>query len=122
MRASVMLMAGCCVAPAALAQPGDEQIAKLLMNNARVRVYEVLLQPGQSTPSMHHFDHVSYAVTDGRSEVTWPDGRRQVLEQKSGEARWVPDATYAVKNVGKADNLVVVVELTEPPQKAARKK
>jgi len=47
MRASVMLMAGCCVAPAALAQPGDEQIAKLLMDNTRVRVYEVLLQPGQ---------------------------------------------------------------------------
>jgi hypothetical protein len=122
MKAVMLGLVLCCVAPAAAPQPKDEDIAKLLFENGRVRVYEVLLQPGQAVPSMHHLDHVSYSVTNARTEITWPDGTRKVYETKSGDAHWVPEDTFAVKNVGTADNLVVVVELKEPPPKAARKK
>ena len=97
---------------AADAHPARPQV-KLLLENDRVRMREIVLPPGSSTGQhTHKVPELSYAFTDGALRVVSP-GTQPVVEQwHAGEAHW-RDAgvSHDIANVGDADMRVLVIDV-----------
>lgn len=73
----------------------------LVLENDRVRVERVLLEPGQSTGvHTHSLAGLGVAVSGGKIEIE-TQGQKQTSELKPGEFRWRDGAvTHSLKNVG----------------------
>lgn len=75
---------------------------KLLFENERVRVYRLVLEPGQSTGMhTHELSGLGVAVSAGEIEIESTDGERQSVKLQPGEFSWHTGAlTHSIKNVG----------------------
>lgn len=95
---------------AAKAQENVE--VKVLLENEKVRVYETRLKPGAESPSVERPFRVIRALTDGTVQRIYSDGKKETVKWKTGEvsARG-PDKAYAVKNIGKSELVLYVVQL-----------
>ncbi len=99
-------------APAAKAEKGKAAL-KVLLENDKVRVFEVQFKPGdvnKAVPSAS--SRVVRALKGGTLMRTYADGKTQKVEWKTGEARFVEaeKMAYTTKNIGKSDiHLYVVV-------------
>ncbi len=73
----------------------------LVLENDRVRVERVLLEPGQSTGvHTHSLAGLGVSVSGGKIEIE-TGGQKQTSELKPGEFRWRDGAvTHSLKNVG----------------------
>ncbi len=94
--------------------PGDPAIVakdvyKLLLENDRVRVFDVRFAPGQRAAMHAHPDHVVYVLDDATLRLTGPDGKSQDVAIKAGQTLYLPAGPHAAENIGKtaAHNLVV---------------
>ena len=94
--------------------PKEPIVRTPILENERVRAFEVMLEPGQST-SMH--THVlpglAIALTAGDIEVT-TQGKNKPdrLNLPPGDLRWRAGAvTHAIKNIGKSRFSAVDIEL-----------
>jgi quercetin dioxygenase-like cupin family protein len=104
-------------APAA-EKPGDpavvaKDVYKLLLENDRVRVFDVRFTPGQKAAMHSHPDHVVYVLDDATIQLTGPDGKSQDVSIKAGQALFLPAGPHAAENVGKTAAHNLVVELKE---------
>ena len=75
-----------------------------ILENERVRVYRVSLEPGQSTTMHTHFlPGLGIAVTSGKIEVTTEGKTRpDRLTLPAGDVRWrAGQVTHQIKNVGR---------------------
>lgn len=86
---------------------------KVTLDNERVRILEVTFKQGESAPMHAHPDHLAYVVSGGKLELTYADGRSQVIDAKAGETLFVPAEAHSSKNVGKSTLRAVVTELKE---------
>ncbi len=84
---------------------------KVLIDNEKVRVIEVEFAPGETAPWHSHPDHIAYALTDGKLEITDKDKPPVVAELKAGDAMYMPAVTHMAKNVGTTTFKLVVTEL-----------
>ncbi len=84
---------------------------KVLVDNDRVRVLEVLHKPGVKEPMHSHPDYVSVYLSATRVKVTTPDGKTVEKDRKAGEVAWSGPVTHALENIGTADQHVIVIEL-----------
>jgi quercetin dioxygenase-like cupin family protein len=93
--------------------PAARPQVKVLLENDRVRMREILLPPGSSTGQhTHKVPELSYAFTDASLKVTVP-GSAPVIEQwHAGEAHW-RDAgvTHEIANAGDRDARVLVIDV-----------
>ena len=89
-----------------------EEKKRILMENPRVRVREVLIEPGVVYPAhTHQYPHVGVIVKGGKLEFT-EKGKADAVEFKDGDAGWrEAGVTHSVRNLGKATVHVVEVEL-----------
>ncbi len=73
----------------------------LVLENDRVRVERVILEPGQSTGvHTHSLAGLGVSVSGGKIEIE-TGGQKQTSELKPGEFRWRDGAvTHSLKNVG----------------------
>jgi hypothetical protein len=85
-------------------------VTKVLLENDKVRVYESRFKPGAESASRERKPRVSYAVKGGTLLRTYPDGKTVKSERKTGAAEWLDRDTYAVKNIGKTEVVLVAVE------------
>jgi quercetin dioxygenase-like cupin family protein len=101
-------------AVAALAQDPlkvDPDKNKVVLDNDRVRVYEVT-NPLGGTLKMHtHPAHVVYFLDAGSAKFTNADGKVTETKVKAGEAMWSEPVTHSVLNTGTKPLRAVVVEL-----------
>ena len=95
-----------------LAKVAPEDV-KVLIDNDRVRVLEVLHKPGAKEPMHSHPDYVAVFLSATRLKVTMPDGKTTEKDRKAGEVLWSGPVTHAVENVGTADQHVIVIELKQ---------
>lgn len=104
-----LLVSAFMLAGAAKAQENVE--VKVLLENAKVRVYETRLKPGAESPSVERPFRVIRALTDGTVQRIYSDGKKETVKWKTGEvsARG-PDKAYAVKNIGKSELVLYVVQ------------
>ena len=99
-------------APAAKAEKGAPKIT-VLVENDKVRVFEVLFKPGdenKAVPSANN--RVVRALKGGTLMRTYADGKTQKVEWKTGEARFTEaeKTAYTAKNIGKSEvHLYIVV-------------
>ena len=100
-------------APAAKAEKGMVT-RKVLLENDKVLAFEVNYKPGDENKSVPSSSfRVIRALKGGTLMRTYPDGKTQKVEWKTGEVRMIePDkAGYTTKNIGKSDLQLYVVVL-----------
>jgi beta-alanine degradation protein BauB len=95
--------------PAAVAA----DVYKLVMENDRVRVFEVRFKPGQKTVMHGHPDHVVYVLADYTLDLTLPDGKSQEVPLKAGQTLWIGAGPHAAQNIGLTEGRALVIELKE---------
>ncbi len=84
---------------------------KVIIDNDRVRVLEVIHKPGVKEPMHSHPAYVAVFLSATRVKVTTPDGKTVEKDRKAGEVSWSEAVTHALENVGTADQHVIVIEL-----------
>jgi quercetin dioxygenase-like cupin family protein len=89
-------------------------VYKLILENERVRVFDIRFKPGQKAVMHRHPDHVVYVLADGTLKLTLPDGKSQVFPLKAGQAMWIDAGPHATENVGKMEAHNLAIELKEP--------
>lgn len=89
-------------------------VYKFLLENDRVRVFEVRFKPGQKAVMHGHPDHVIYVLTGFKLDLELPDGSSQVVELAPGQALWMKAGAHAAQNTGLTEGRALVVELKEP--------
>lgn len=96
----------------------------LLLQNDRLRVWSISLQPGQRwNVHRHVLDYFWTAVTDGRSRQHTSDGTTRIVEYKAGESRFFAFAEgefllHDIANVGDQKLEFVTVELIDSKNQA----
>jgi quercetin dioxygenase-like cupin family protein len=84
---------------------------KVVLENDQVRVLQVEFAPGETAPWHQHPDHVVYALTAGKLEITDKGKPANVVDLKAGDAVYMPAVTHMAKNIGTSTVKLVVTEL-----------
>lgn len=85
---------------------------RLLMENARVRVMEIRLRPGEKAPMHNHpHDHVVYVMKDTRFRLTFPTGKNAEFDLRAGQTFWMDAGSHATENIGTSDGHNLVIEV-----------
>jgi beta-alanine degradation protein BauB len=84
---------------------------KVIVDNDRVRVLDVLHKPGVKEPMHSHPAYVTVYLSATKVKVTTPDGKTVEKDRKAGEVQYNAPVTHALENIGTADQHVIVVEL-----------
>jgi quercetin dioxygenase-like cupin family protein len=85
-------------------------VYKLLNENDKVRVLEVVFKPGDVAKMHHHPDHMVYALKGGKMSLT-SGGKTQEMEIKAGSVMFLDAQDHEAKNVGKTTLDLLVMEL-----------
>ena len=93
---------------------------RVLSENERVRVIDFRLARGATERAHHHRPHVVYVLEGFRIRFTFPDGSTGLRETKTGDVLWSEAVTHASENIGDTDAHGILVELKEPPARAAQ--
>ena len=90
--------------------PKDE--LTVLIDNDRVRVIEDKFKPGAESEVRVRPYRVARAITGGVLQRIYADGRKAVIEWKSGEVKFLePSEAYKLKNIGRTEVLLYVVNI-----------
>jgi len=85
-------------------------VYKLLNENDRVRVLEVVTKPGEVAKMHHHPDHVVYALKGGKATLT-SGGKTQEMDIKTGSVLFLEAQDHEFKNIGNTTIDLLVTEL-----------
>lgn len=85
----------------------------VLLDNARIRVYRLILKPGESTqPHMHVRQGIGVSVFDAKVKIIVPGQKPKTAKLKAGDYLWHgASTTHMIKNVGSTVFEAVDVEL-----------
>jgi quercetin dioxygenase-like cupin family protein len=105
--------------PAVVAKKGYKQ----LLDNERVRVFEVTFAKGAKLPAHTHPEHAAYVVSPGKLKLTDPSKPKaeatQELDLTAGFGGFLPAQVHTAENVGGTEVKLAVVELKPEPGTAA---
>ena len=104
-------MAGSAVAQDKAAKGAPTQ--KVLVENAKVKVYEVTYKPGDTNTAIASTTtRIVRALTGGTTQWTYADGKKETKVRKAGDV-WIaePGPAYTNTNTGKTDVKIYVVQL-----------
>ena len=87
---------------------------KLLLKNRRVRVWEMVVEPGESYPlHRHRYPYLSIALEGATLVLADAEGREKRLTLRAGDVVWeTPPEAHSVRNVGRTRFRNRLVELT----------
>ena len=108
------MLVGVATNPAMAQEKAKGYERKVLLDNAKVTVTRVTSKPGgESDSRLRNTHRVVYVLKGGTQERIFADGKKEINEYKTGETRYLePDkAAYKVKNTGKTDIVIQVVQL-----------
>jgi quercetin dioxygenase-like cupin family protein len=86
-------------------------VYKPVLENARVRIFEAHLAPGDKAMWHEHPDHVVHALTDANLRPTLPGGKTMVIAPRAGETMWMEAGPHEAVNTGTREARLLVVEL-----------
>lgn len=87
-------------------------VYKLLMENEKVRVLDILLKPGEKAPMHNHpSDHVVYVMKNTKFKLTFPEGKTNEVDLKAGQTLWMEAGSHATENIGTTEGHNLVIEL-----------
>jgi quercetin dioxygenase-like cupin family protein len=84
----------------------------LEIDNQRVRIYRLILEPGQSTGlHTHKLSRLSVVVSKGKVAMEAQKQKTQIVNFKPGDFRWqTGETTHAIKNIGTSRFEMVDIE------------
>jgi len=94
---------------ATAAPPKDE--LTVVVDNDRVRVTEIRYKPGAESDSRARAYRVVRALKGGTVQHIYPDGKKEIVQYKTGEVKIEPAETFITKNIGKTEVLFYSVNL-----------
>lgn len=89
---------------------------KPVQDSLNIRIVMVDYKPGTESALHSHPDLAMYAIETAKAEFTAKDGTKQVMTMDKGMTVLVPADTHSVKNVGKTNAKVVLIEVNRPKQ------
>ena len=84
---------------------------KVLLENDNVRVLKFEMAPGEVIPWHSHPNHVMYALSGGKIEITDKGKEPVTMEVKAGDAMYLPAVTHMAKNIGATTIRLVITEI-----------
>ena len=110
----LLAVVGSRIAPAQDPAQVNAKLVKVKLENARVRVLEAVLQPGDKENLHSHPAYVTYVVAGGKIRNHTADGKSTEAELKTGEVLYRDPVTHWAENIGTTTIRVVLVELKNP--------
>ncbi len=95
-------------------------VYKLILENERVRVFDVRFKPGQKAVMHTHPAHVVYVLDDYTLNLEIPEREAQEIPLKAGQTIYMEAGPHAAQNIGKTEGHALVIELKEPQKKPDR--
>jgi quercetin dioxygenase-like cupin family protein len=90
----------------------SESTAKVVLENARVRVRDVTFPPGVTGMHTHALPHVGVVIQGGTLVFKYPDGKSETMKLEVGGAGFrEANVTHEPVNTGSAPVRVIEVEL-----------
>ena len=120
-----LVLAGWAIAVAGAAHAQDPlsvnaKTVRLRLDNAHVRVLEATLQPGEKEKPHSHPATVLYVISGGRIRNHAAGGKVTESEVKAGDVVYRDPLTHWAENVGTTPVHIVIVELKDARNDAAR--
>lgn len=84
---------------------------KVLLDNDKVRVMEVVFAPGNVAAWHSHPNHTVYALTGGKIQITEKGKAAVAMDIKMGDVVYMPAVTHMAKNVGTTTLKLIVTEI-----------
>jgi quercetin dioxygenase-like cupin family protein len=85
---------------------------KLVLENDRVRVMEMMLKPGDTAPMHNHPNaHVVYIMNNAKFQLSFPDGKSGMFDLKKGQALMMDAGPHKTTNIGTTIGRNLVIEL-----------
>jgi len=103
-----------CIVPAVSAQDAvkvDPKHYTVVSENDQVRILKVHYGPHEKSVMHSHPNSVAVPLTDSTADFTLPDGKKQQLAMKAGEAQFTPAGTHLPENNGDKGMDLILVEL-----------
>ena len=95
-----------------MGQTTGQVTTKILAENAKLTVSDVLYRPGDTGSASSKDGIVVYIVHGGTIERTFADGSKEVATHKTGETLLIAEKRlYSTKNIGKTAIHEIVVRL-----------
>jgi quercetin dioxygenase-like cupin family protein len=89
----------------------DPKHYSVVSENDQVRILKVHYGPHEKSVMHSHPAAVAVFLTDSTAQFTYPDGKKEAMGGKAGEARFTPAGTHLPENTGDKAMEVIVVEL-----------
>lgn len=89
----------------------DPKHYQLVSENDQVRILKAHYGPHEKSVMHSHPAGVAVFVSDAKGQFTYPDGKKEDLAGKAGDARYTPAVTHLPENTGDKAFEVIVVEL-----------
>src|ERR1700738_4202388 len=112
------------LAPIVMAQDAvkvDSKHYTVVSENDKVRIVKVHYGPGEKSVMHSHPNVVAVFLNDSKGQFTFPDGKKQDINAKAGEAQYGPAITHLPENTGDNAMDLIVVELKGHAVKAKEK-
>lgn len=87
---------------------------KQVQDSLNLRTIMVDYKPGTSSALHSHPDLVMIVLGDAKAEFTRKDGSKQEMQIDKGAVVVIPADTHSVKNIGKTNAKVLLVEVNRP--------
>ncbi len=84
---------------------------KMRIDNARVRVLEAILKPGDKEKTHSHPAYVIYVIAGGKVRMHGMDGSTNEVEFKTGDVLYREGVTHWAENIGDTTIKLELVEL-----------
>ncbi len=82
-------------------QEGAPNVYKQVFDNEKVRVSEIIFEPGvKAAMHTHPYPHVVYIIEGGELTITGADGKSSKVEAKAGDTMWMGAETHEAVNTG----------------------
>ena len=85
-------------------------VYNFIMENERVRVFNVTFKPGEIAAMHHHPDHLVYVLKGGKIKLT-SEGVTNILDLETGKAIFINEQMHEAQNIGQSPLELIVVEL-----------
>jgi len=82
--------------------------AKVVFENEKIRVIEVVMRKGQKLAMHSHMPNLAYGITSSKFRSTSPSGKSGVVKMKQGETSWSDGSSHSVENLGGLSRLLSI--------------
>ncbi len=93
------------------AEKVDPKHYKVEFENDQVKVLRINYGPGEKSKMHSHAEGVVVFLSDGKGKFTYPDGKTEEQNFKSGLTIWVDATTHLPENTGDEPFELIQIEL-----------